>query len=283
MITDIILDVDGVIIGEKIGFNSPWPHQDVIAAMKKIRQNGVFIHLCTAKPYWAVEKIIRDAKLNNVHIIEGGAVLMDPIDNIILEKHIIPPNEVAEVLQTCLSNTIYVEIYDIEDYFIQSSEESEITKKHAHVLQRSPQKIQSIVDFAQQKNVVKVMPVARDEEDKRRVDAILAPFREKLSLSWAVHPVVLPLQFGIITAKGISKKEGGTAILKHENSSFETTLSVGDSTSDWQFIGLSKYKAAMGNASQELKELVRKSDNSYIGKSVNEHGIIDIFRHFQLL
>ena len=31
----IILDVDGVIIGEKIGFNSPHPHIDVINNMKK--------------------------------------------------------------------------------------------------------------------------------------------------------------------------------------------------------------------------------------------------------
>ena len=30
----IILDVDGVIVGEKIGFNSPNPHPDVIEKLK---------------------------------------------------------------------------------------------------------------------------------------------------------------------------------------------------------------------------------------------------------
>ena len=33
----IILDIDGVIVGEKIGFNSPDPHRDVIEKLKKIR------------------------------------------------------------------------------------------------------------------------------------------------------------------------------------------------------------------------------------------------------
>ena len=32
----LILDVDGVIVGEKIGFNSPHPHPDVVSALKEI-------------------------------------------------------------------------------------------------------------------------------------------------------------------------------------------------------------------------------------------------------
>ncbi len=38
MIKAMILDVDGVIVGEKKGFNFPWPHNDVMARLTKIKQ-----------------------------------------------------------------------------------------------------------------------------------------------------------------------------------------------------------------------------------------------------
>jgi len=38
----IILDVDGVIVGEKIGFNAPYPHLDVINKLKQIREKGIY-------------------------------------------------------------------------------------------------------------------------------------------------------------------------------------------------------------------------------------------------
>ena len=36
-IQTLVLDVDGVIVGEKNGYNSPYPHPDVMKKMKEIR------------------------------------------------------------------------------------------------------------------------------------------------------------------------------------------------------------------------------------------------------
>jgi hydroxymethylpyrimidine pyrophosphatase-like HAD family hydrolase len=82
----IILDVDGVIIGEKVGFNSPYPNEIVTNAMKTIQNSGIPISLCTAKPHFAIDKIIQDSDLDNVHITDGGGVIIDPIKNIVLKK-----------------------------------------------------------------------------------------------------------------------------------------------------------------------------------------------------
>jgi hydroxymethylpyrimidine pyrophosphatase-like HAD family hydrolase len=58
MISVIILDVDGVIVDEKIGYNSPWPHPGVIAKLKQIEQSGIPISLCSGVldifAYWGV-------------------------------------------------------------------------------------------------------------------------------------------------------------------------------------------------------------------------------------
>ena len=98
------------------------------------------------------------------------------------------------------------------------------------------------------------------------------------------HPIALPHLFGIITAKHISKNQATLEIGKSINIKPEETLGIGDSMSDWQFIETCGYAGAMGNASEELKKLVlSKGDkHSFIGKSVDQNGILDIFNYFNL-
>lgn len=284
-IKGIILDIDGVIVGEKIGFNSPSPHPKVISALKKIKSKGIFISLCTAKPHFAIRDMIKSAKLDNLHITDGGAVIIDSIDNIILKAHIINSAIAIKVLDAYLKNSIYTEFYTVESYFIQDNQASDITEKHTHVLQQKPYIVESLVEVAKRDEITKIIIIAKDEKDKMRLAKLFKPFENNLVLSWGVHPVALPLQFGIITAKGISKKNAAEEIVKSANISFDEILGVGDSTGDWQFIQLCKYAGALENASDELKELVMSKGNNYsfIGPTVDKNGVIDIFEKFKLI
>lgn len=285
MVRAIILDIDGVIIGEKIGVNSPNPHPAVTQALRNIRTKGIFVSLCTAKPYFAILNIIEAAGLNNPHITEGGGVIIDPIDKVIVQKHVIDSSVASEVINVYLKNGVYTEFYTIDNYFIQKDQYSNITEKHVHILQKQPIIVESLSKETLSSEIVKVMPIAKDEADKERLIAIFKAFERRLTLSWGIHPVALPLQFGIITAPGISKEQGAHEVSKNLNISFEEILGVGDSTSDWQFMKLCSYAAAMGNASEELKRLVLSKGEkfSYIGPTVDENGILEIFKHFQLV
>ncbi len=282
MIKAIILDIDGVIVGEKIGFNSPTPHDDVLSAMKAIHAKGIPIVLCTAKPHYSVQDIIQGASLANPHITDAGAVIIDPIDNIIVEKHSIDKVLAKKVLDVCLENKIYVEFYTVDDYFIQQGQTSDITKQHTHILQREPQVVSSLSDSSLEQEITKIMPIAKDLEDKKRVAAILEQFSKQLSISWAVHPVALPAQFGIMTVRGSSKKEGAVAIVKSLHLSFDDVLGIGDSTSDWSFIELCGYGATLANGSQEIKDLIatKGTGKFFIAPHVDENGILEIFRYF---
>lgn len=283
MIKAIILDVDGVIVGEKIGFNSPYPHPEVIKRLKSIRQKGISISLCTAKPHYSIQKTIADAQLNNLHITNGGGVIIDLIDNVILKKHIINKEISQKVIQTYLQNNIYTEFYSVEEYFIQENQKSDLTKTHTHILQREPHIVSSLLDEVKKQDIVKIMPIAKNEEDKKRLIGLFVPYKNDLTLSWGIHPIALPHLFGIITAKGISKKQAALEIANTENVKPEEMLGIGDSTSDWQFIEQCGYAGAMGNAGDELKELVKtKKEKSFIGKSVDENGILAIFNYFHL-
>src|SRR3989344_5643561 len=107
MIKGIIIDIDGVIIGQKIGFNSPTPNPDVIRALREIRSKGIFISLCTAKPHFAVDDIIKLAKLDNLHISDGGSVIIDPINSVVVKKYVIEKQIAKDIIKTYLENDVY--------------------------------------------------------------------------------------------------------------------------------------------------------------------------------
>ncbi len=282
MIKGIILDIDGVIIGDKVGFNSPDPHPQVIKKLQEVKDKGIFVSLVTAKPHFAIRKIIDDAKLDNLHITDGGAVVVDPLNNKIYQVRSINKSLVEKVLTICLENDVYVELYAMDSYFIQKNQVSETTEKHTHILQALPIKVDSLVEKLQDLEVIKIIPIAKDENDKNRVSELLQPIQDTLELAWTIHPVALPLQFGIITAMGVSKKQGAQKVSESTRVDFKEMLGIGDSKHDWQFIELCQYGAAVKNASQELKDLVlSKGENySFIGGPVDENGIIEILEHF---
>lgn len=284
MIKAVILDVDGVIIGEKIGYNSPHPHPDVLIALKNVRASGIPIILCTAKPHYAISDIIEGAKLDNPHITDAGAVIIDPIDKAIVKQAVIEKSLAWEVLDLLIKENVYVEFYSTEDYFIQENKQSEITQKHNHILQRKPKPLQDIVQESIHYNITKIMPIAKDVSDKQRVSEILQPYIGVLSISWGLHPIALPAQFAIITARGSSKKEAAEEAIRSIGLHSIDVLGIGDSTLDWGFIEICGYGATLENGSHEIKELVKQKGEGkyYIGKSVDENGILDIFEHFKL-
>lgn len=284
MIKTIILDIDGVIIGEKIGFNSPYPHPDVLKKLKDIHSKGIPVALCTAKPSFAISEIINRANLNNPHITDGGAVIIDPIDNVIVEKHVIKKELVEEILKVCFANKVYVELYTVNDYIIEEDQVSGTTEKHKHILQADPKVVSSLLGEAQNQEVTKIMPIALDQADRKRVDNLLSVYKNKLSINWGVHPVALPLQFGIITAFGSSKREGAEAVVESLNATFKNVLGIGDSASDWSFIELCGYAATLENGDSQIKNLIRTKGegNFFIASSVDNNGVLEIFKYFSL-
>lgn len=284
MIRGIILDVDGVIVGSKKGYNWPMPHPDVIVALKRLREKGIFVSLCTGKGTFAIKGIVEAAHLDNLHIGDGGAVVMDFLRNVVVEKHVIAGDQAQRVIAMLQSRGTYVEVYTVEGYYVQRHAVGHITTEHTAILNREPVIVDLLGEVVSSNDVVKVMPVAKDENEKQEIIAAFAPFAGLLSLQWGIHPTALPLQFGIVTAPNISKRHGALTIAKHTHIPLAQILGVGDGMSDWNFIELCGFAGIMGNASEDLKRIaVTKDEGKYhIGPSVDENGLLELFDHFGL-
>ena len=158
------------------------------------------------------------------------------------------------------------------------------TAKHTPILNQEPLLIDSLVDTAKEIDVVKIMPVASDETEKKKIIELFQPYSLDLTLQWGVHLTALPYQFGIITMSGISKAQAAREISKHTGISLQEILGIGDGITDWQFMEVCGYAGAMGNSSQELKDkVIARGSSGYIGKSIDENGLLDILSHFKVI
>ncbi|KKP62947.1 MAG: HAD-superfamily hydrolase, subfamily IIB [Candidatus Roizmanbacteria bacterium GW2011_GWC2_34_23] len=239
--------------------------------------------MCSAKPYYSVKKIVDDAQLNNIQTALAGAILIDPSNLTVVKKHVIENNIATGLTKKILDNNIYTEIYMTDKYFIQKSQKNEITKLHNFTLSFEPIMVNDLINQIKKSKIIKILPVTKTDEERKIVEQIFLNYKDKLAIGWSTHPAIKGYFFGNITASGISKKQSILEIVSMYKINTKNILGVGDSLTDWDFIGVCGYAGAMGNATEDLKKLVlSKGDNGYIGKSVNENGILDIFNYFGL-
>lgn len=284
MIEAVVLDVDGVIVGDCEGVNFPYPHKDVIEGLKKIRKSGIYVCLCTGKSAFAIEKIIRDAYLNNIHITDGGALGIDPIDKKVSFQYVINWEEMSTFANFYIGNNIYMEFYTSFEYFVLRRQANEITDMHSFVLQREPRFIDDIDFISRDKNIIKIFLMTKDEGQKKFiVQSFVEKFGKDLDIDWTYNPNLKGWQLGVVTAKGISKRRGVENISKHLNVPLANILGIGDTMHDWKFIKICGYGATMENADKELKKLVlQKRTHGYVGKGVNKNGVMGVLKYFEL-
>lgn len=117
MIRAIITDVDGVIVGKTPGVNFPIPHADVREKLQALRESGLPVVLCSAKSLHPILPIIKKAHLDNRHIVDGGAVIVDPLEDRIT-THNIAKEIVQKIVDFCLENNIYTEVHALGKVFL---------------------------------------------------------------------------------------------------------------------------------------------------------------------
>lgn len=285
MVKLIIMDVDGVIVGHKIGVNFPYPSPKAISALKNVREKGIPVVLCTGKYYHALKPTIRKAQLNNPHITDSGAVIFDSFTEKVIRSFSIEKGLASRIINTAISNNIYIEMYSENDYFVQKDADSEILGHRIIALQRDPVVVESLVSEAEKHTVIKFLTIDKNEEKIKRTKKLLEQYRGQVTLTWTLHPSTVPWEYCLITSTEASKAHAAKAMANELGISFENTLGIGDTLGDWEFMKLCGYAATMEDGSTELKGLVEsKGDGKYlVAPSVNEDGILKILDYFLML
>jgi Cof subfamily protein (haloacid dehalogenase superfamily) len=277
----LVLDVDGVLVGSVRDFNFPHPHPDVISALRKINSTGTKISLCTARPSFSTFKIIEGANLDNLHIANNGAEIFNHLRSEITYKTV--ETKIAkQIIKHFTQENFYCEVHHPGRYFIESKQNNDLAKNLAEVRRQNPELVEDLEATIQENNILRLL-IAYEKKQKSELEQALKLFGDSISAHVSTAPAAGAGEFMIITGKDVSKESGLFEIAKSLNVSLENMLGVGDGINDWEFMKHCGFKATLENAHKEVLELIKNEPNSFVGKSVDENGILDIFEYFKLL
>lgn len=283
MIKSIILDIDGVIVGGMPGFNFPIPHADVIDGLRSISKKGIAVSFCTAKPGFVISELVALIGLDAIHISNGGAELVNYSQNTVIDIHII--NQDSATLYVSESNKmgLYTEAYTSEGYAIEKGAFCKLTEINMSILNKAPSIVPSLVDFVRHHEIVKIMPAAFTPNDKQRIESMMANY-PSLALQWGGNPMYAPTLFGVVTKKGVTKNSAIKELSTFSGVPLGEMLGIGDGESDWEFMQLCGFVGTVENADKRVKEKVRKMGTfGYIGRSVDENGVLDVLKQFGVI
>lgn len=280
MIKAIVLDVDGVLVGTKEGINFPDPHPDIINAIRKINKNGIPVSLCSARPNFSMTNLIDLLELKTLHIANNGAVLFNQQENIFKINHL--EHDLAiEMVEQAEKEKIYTEVFTRDKYMIQKGYENQNTIELAKLRLTFPELVENIIDETIKSEVIRIMFVV-DTNKKKEIEKFIEKYESRVDFNWSTAPSFHGWG-GLVTAKNISKRSGVIKISESLQIPLESILAVGDGINDWNFMEVCGFVAAMGNAHQELKELVKtKGEHGFIGGDVDENGLLGIFNYFKI-
>lgn len=280
----IITDVDGVMVGKQEGVNFPLPQKGILNTLKQISAGGIPIVLCTAKFGNAIKDIGIQAKLHNPHITDGGAVIVDWLGQQIIAQHALRKEIVYAIIQASLEQNIYTEIYTVDNYYVQKSQKSDFIAKRTKVTKMPPQLVSSLQKIVKEKEVIKVICMSEDK-DATKLQNIIRPFTGEVTYIWSKHPFLRPRQIMVITALQASKQQAAKEVADYLNIAFDDILGIGDSESDWSFMQLCGYAAALDSDDDKLVKHVKTKGKGhfFVAPSVEEHGLFQVFQYFGLV
>ncbi len=272
----IFIDIDGTLIDVDLGYVMP----STLDALKKARENGHELILCTGRPYAELDDVMRNLDVSGMILCCGAHIVMNhetvyrPNWNKIELKRIVSfmiDNELDFNLEGEWRNYMTPTAFQMFSDVIFKKEEE---KNRETVMRKSGFNLYSEMPEGDLNQILKVSIFGKN------IDAI----RELLNslpdnLVGLIHDHQLEgLYNAEIMFKGCNKSSGIEYILNYYNHPVSQTMSIGDSLNDLDMLENTAIGICMGNGSEKLKE---KAD--FITKDIREDGFAYAFKHFGII
>ena len=254
-----LFDVDGTLRG-KDGTVS----KSTKSALARLRDRGCLVGLASGRPLFSVDSLLRELGINGPSILCTGAQLIDAEKNALalrsIGQNLLPP-----FVQLCRKLQVGIELYTEDFYFVEKRDP--LLAIHWTYQDREPELVRDLLEFAQDKNVVKTQIVLENERDQAKLEELRSslPGLRFAVAHGAAHP---ELSFISVVSEEARPDAMLDILLKHLGILREEVISFGDGESDIPLLEKVGVGVAMGNA----KDLVQRAA-TYITTSVDEDGI----------
>lgn len=275
----VFLDVDGTLVNDNgvIPFSAE-------EAVKKAREKGNEIFLCTGRSLAEIYQHILDIGFDGIIAAGGGYV---EYKNNVIFHETIDNNYLIEAVEFFEKNDI--------DFYLESNEglyaSKHMIKNLREIIDNYPVKSQKERDemdlgfghffdalienqYKTLRDVNKIVFLG----SKTPFDEIKNLFESKFTLHYMTVPM-FGENGGELSIKGISKSSSIKLLLEHLGANREDTLAYGDGMNDYDMLLFANIGIAMGNAKEALKkiadDITDTHDNNGIYNSFKKYALID--------
>lgn len=258
MIKAIFFDIDGTLIS----FNTHKIPQSTIDAINELKKKGIKIFIATGRSLSTISGI-DDIEFDGF-ITANGAYCVDASHNIIF-KNLIPKSNLKSLLK-------YLEVHPLSCALMSDK------GNFINYVDATTMSLYGIVDIP--------LPIIRPLEDcfeddvyqldlfmteKQEIEIMDEVLTDCDAARW--HP-----SFADINIKGNNKGTGIDKFIEKFGIKLEETMAFGDGGNDIEMLKHAGIGIAMGNARDNVKAIA-----NYITSSVDEDGIVNALRYFEIL
>lgn len=260
MIKALFFDVDGTLVS----FNTHKVPESTIEALREAHKRGVKLFTATGRPRQLLNNITEVEDIMDGFILATGAQCV--YGDKVVRQDLIPTHEAEAIVDFCNRLSVPAVVVGTKDLQIINRNDS-VNHVFYDMLKVTYDKFDVPLEEVMKQGVLQITPFL-DEEHERE---LLPLVPNSTAARW--YPA-----FCDFTSAKADKANGIRAIAEHMGIDISETMAFGDGGNDLTMLRAAGIGVAMGNALDTVK-----AHADYITSSVDEDGIANALKHFNVI
>ena len=286
----VAIDLDGTLLNS-YGEVTPKTKE----AIKKAVEKGVEVVLASGRPISSVEDLANDLTANHYLISGNGAIVYDMHKNEIVYDNFLKKHQVLDIIKICEENSIYYNIYTENEVLTKSLNYNTLFY-HSENTHKQEEKrtniniVDNVYDYVQKteddhflkitvcdESRVVFNNIMKKLEDIPGIDVLDVSHMSKKIIRNGTDEVLVEYCYTEITNQNVHKWAALEYIMKDMNIGPKDVVAIGDNVNDKEMVENAGLGVAMGNATDEIKEVAKVTVSTN-----NEDGVKEVFEKYIL-
>ncbi len=239
-------DIDGTLLGLDGHYS-----QRVRRAIEAVREAGVKTAVASGRPLFAAEFLVQELGLTDAGLFYTGALVHDPMAQHTLAQHALDDDLVQRLVQAARDLGLYVEVCGRDRFYVEHV--NELGLLHSKHLRAKPLKV-CFDDVLGREPVIKLLFAVQTAQQHQLLYDLEAGFPEAI-FAYARMAAKPDWLFVSVISDAACKQQAFTQLLDYHEVSADQVIAFGDAQSDKVFLQLAGVGVAMGNASEDVKQM----------------------------
>lgn len=284
----VAIDLDGTLLNSYGEVT-----QKTKESIKKAVENGVEVVLASGRPISSVEDLANDLNANHYLISGNGAIVYDMRKKEIVYDNFLKKSQVLEIIKICEENSIYYNIYTENEvltkslnyntlfYHSENTHKQEEKRTNINIVDDVYEYVNNTTDdhflkitVCDESRVV-FNNIMKKLETVPNIDVLEVSHMSKKIIRNGTDEVLVEYCYTEITNQNVHKWSAMEYIIKDMQITPEEVVAIGDNVNDKEMIEGAGLGVAMGNATEQIKEIADITVNTN-----NEDGVYEVFERY---